>query len=207
MFCHQCGAKAQGNFCSACGARLVPPEGAPEPPPLDWSNEIHYEALMRQSEVRDLVARHAAQSKTRLSGEDFLKLCDKALMPFTVLPASKIAAIAQPMYAKLGIKTGKTREEPVAAPVGKTMVRVLCSLARNGQPLQNVEQGEDGCLLQAKLPSDLWSFAGDLLVTVERMEKGSRVEAATVIKGQLYDWGKSKRMLATLFEDLKRIPV
>lgn len=207
MFCHQCGAKAHGNFCTACGTRLGAPEREPEPLLQDWSDEIRYEVLLRQPEVRDLIARHAAQSKKRVSGEEFLELCDKAFIPIIGVSVAKIGAIALPLYARLGIKTGKTLQDRFEAPAGKLLVAALCSMARNGQTLQKVEQGEDGCLLNAKLPSDIWSFAGDILLTVERKENGTRVEAATVIKGQLYDWGKSKRILAALFEDLKGLPV
>jgi hypothetical protein len=80
-------------------------------------------------------------------------------------------------------------------------------LARHGQPLNRVEQGQDGCLLNAAISYDIWSFAGDFLVTVQRQDQGSSVEAATVIKAQLYDWGKSKRILTNLFNDIRALPI
>ncbi|MCZ7625332.1 MAG: hypothetical protein C3F12_07495 [Candidatus Methylomirabilota bacterium] len=110
-------------------------------------------------------------------------------------------------YAALGIKTGKTRKELVGGPSGKVLVATICSLARHGQPLNKVQQGQDGCLLKADLPSDIWSFAGDLVITIERQGRGTSVEAATVIKGQLYDWGKSNRILSELLDDIKGLPV
>jgi hypothetical protein len=91
--------------------------------------------------------------------------------------------------------------------VGKALVAAVCSLARHGQALNKVEQGQDGCLLKAGIPSDMWSFAGDFLITVQRQEQGASAEAATVIKGQLYDWGKSKRILTELFNDIRDLPV
>ncbi len=57
-------------------------------------------------------------------------------------------------------------------------------------------------MFEAKLPSDLWALEGQVVVTVERAGPGTRVEAATKIPGQLYDWGKSTRCLAKLFADL-----
>jgi hypothetical protein len=53
----------------------------------------------------------------------------------------------------------------------------------------------------------MWSFAGDIVITVERQKEGTSVEAATVIKGQVFDWGKSKRLLNSLFEDISSLPV
>jgi len=154
-----------------------------------------------------LIARHASESQKRLSASDFLELCDKAFTPLMGVSLAKIGAIVQPIYASVGIKTGKTLKESFAAPAGKVLVAAICSLARRGQPLSEVEQGQDGCLLKAGLPSDMWSVAGDFLVTVERQGQGASVEAATVIKGQLYDWGKSKRMLTALFDDIRRLTV
>ncbi|MDY7095018.1 MAG: zinc ribbon domain-containing protein, partial [Acidobacteriota bacterium] len=81
----------------------------------------------------------------------------------------------------------------------------LCSLAQRGHPLQAVRQFEDGCLLIAKLPSDIWSFAGDLLVGVRKSGEGTHIEGATEIEGQAFDWGKSSRCLRTLFEDIQNI--
>lgn len=207
MYCHQCGAEADGNYCSRCGAKLITAANDLEPLPQDWAHEIRYQVLLRRPEVRDLITHHASQSQKHMSADDFLGLCDKAFVPLMGVSLAKIGAIAQPIYATLGIKTGKTRNEFLTVPTGKVLVAPICSLARHGQSLNNVERGQDGCLLKASLPSDMWSFAGDLIVTIQRQEQGSSVEAATVIKGQLYDWGKSKRVLAELFNDIKGLPV
>lgn len=203
MFCCQCGTRAEGNFCSACGARLPGAAPLPEAMPEDWSDEIRYERLMLRPEVRDLIARHAASAIKRMTGEEFLGHCDKVLKS---LPGgaslATVASVVQPVYARLGIRTGKRRTEVVARPPGKALVAVLCSLARRGRTLREVRQAQDGCVLQASLPSDLFSFEGDLLITIRRHEGGTLVEAAATVKGQLFDWGKSRRCLNELFEDL-----
>lgn len=207
MYCHQCGAKAYGTYCAHCGTKLVATDHEIESLPQDWADEIRYAVLLRHAEVRDLIARHTSQARKSLSAEDFLELCDKAFVPLAGVSLAKIGTIAQPVYAAFGIKTGKTYKERFAAPAGKVLVAVMCSLARHGQTLNKVKQGQDGCLFEAGLPSDMWSFAGDLLITLQRHEQGASVEAAVVIKGQLYDWGKSKRILTTLFDDIKGLPV
>lgn len=82
MYSSHCGAKAEGNFCSECGSQLAgrgEKETAREP--VDWSDEIRYEELLKIQEVRDLIAGHIARSKSRMSAEEFLKQCDKALVP------------------------------------------------------------------------------------------------------------------------------
>ncbi len=170
----------------------------------DWSREVHYEKLIRIPEVRDRIGRQAAMAKKDLSAEEFLASFDKAVPRGVSL--EKLGAVIQPLGAQLGIKTGKERSETLQSPPGTVIVSALCSLARHGQALQQVRQFEDGCLLEAILPSDMWSWEGRLYVSVREAGTGSRVDGATQIEGQLFDWGKSKRCLAALFADLKAAP-
>jgi hypothetical protein len=209
MFCSECGVKAAGKFCSACGARLFAGEGGPAPSielPIDWSDVIDYETLLQIPSVRDRIARAAAQSKKSMTGEEYLDLYGKALGKLSGLPISlpmaSIARFAQSTYAKLGVKTGKERSRHFAIPPGTMLVSVLCSLARDGRTLRSAQQLADGCLLVASLPSSLLALEGDLIVGVTRAPGGSQVEARTDIPGQMFDWGKSTRCLDALLTEL-----
>jgi hypothetical protein len=206
MFCSECGKPAQGKFCSHCAAPLAVAELATDVVPTEivpeWDREVQYEMILKYPGVRETIERHARQAPKRLTGEQFLMLADK-LVPLGI-PLERLVSAAQPLYARLGIKTGKERASQVAAPVGQVIVRALCSLARNGQTLRGVTQALDGCLLEASLPSDLFSLEGNLLVSVRRNGAQAEVCGVTHIGGQLYDWGKSNRCLDALFTDLTR---
>ncbi len=204
MFCSNCGAEAAGNFCSKCGTPLKDALQLSNAVAQDWLKEVRYETLIGIPEVRDMINRHASMTKKGLSGEEFLAFCDKVIpLGFSL---EKLGAVLQPIGAQLGIKTGKECSETLTSPPGSVIVAAICSLARHGQALQQVRQFDNGCLLEAKLPSDMWSWEGSLLVSVCKDGTGSRVEGATKIKGQLFDWGKSKRCLDILFADIKTIP-
>ncbi len=204
MFCSNCGAEATGNFCSKCGSPLKDTTQPLISVVDDWSKEMRYETLIGIPEVRDMISRHAGMTKKGLSAEEFLGFIDKVVpLGFSL---EKLGAVAQPIYAQLGIKTGKEQSEILTSPPGTVIIAAICSLARHGQALQRVQQFDNGCLLEATLPSDMWSWEGVLLVSVREDGTGSRVEGATKIKGQLFDWGKSKRCLETLFADIKAIP-
>jgi hypothetical protein len=163
----------------------------------------HYETLIAVPEVRQRIARHAALAKKRMSGEQFLDVCDKLVSPLTGgVSLTAIAALTQPLTEKLGLKTGKSRIEQFDGPPGMMIVAVLCSLAQHGQQLRNVVQAERGCVIHAELPSDLWSFAGEVVVAVRGESQATVVEAVATVKGQYYDWGKSRRAIDQLFNDL-----
>lgn len=208
MFCSECGTKATGKFCASCGHKLSAnsTSNGTLVLPMDWSQEIDYKTLLEIPEVRDRIARSAAQSKKSMTGEDFLDMYGKALgklagLPIA-LPMTSIAHFAQSTYAKWGVKTGKSRNEFIAKQAGTVLVSILCSLARNGRTLRGAHQLTDGCILVAALPSDLFALEGDLIITVARSTNGTQVAAKTEIKGQLFDWGKSTRCLDSLFAEL-----
>ena len=203
MYCTNCGLKQSGNFCAGCGTRVAQSgEAAAVVPVGDWREEVRYAVLLYFPEVRDRLAVVPKCGKT-MTGEEWLGLYDAAFKPLTGVSLQTVAAIAAPLYAKMGLKTGKTRTEVFAEPPGQVMVAVLCTLAKHGLPLVEVHQGEAGCVFEAKLPSDLWSLEGRVVVTVERSGTATKVEAATNIPGQLYDWGKSTRCLEKLFGELR----
>ena len=233
MFCSNCGADATGNYCWRCGTALAgaagppaaqparppapppsgPPQPGPPPPPTapradeDWAHETRYDALVAIPEVRERIARNADLAEKRMTGEEFLALADKiggkaGLLPVPVAP---VAQLVQPIYEDMGIRTGKTRAERVRWPVGRVIVAVLCSLARHGMTIRSVRQADDGCIVEAEIPSDVRSFGGTLVVTVGRANGTTDVEAATKIGGQLFDWGKSAACLRELFADIAEL--
>jgi hypothetical protein len=203
MYCTSGGLKASGRSCAACGTRTDLPGDVPVVIAVgNWEYEVRYAALLQFPEVRDRLARVPARGRA-MTGKEWLGLYDAAFKPQTGVSMKSVAAVAAPIYARLGIKTGKHRTEVLPEPSGRVMVGVLCALARHRLPLVEVHQGESGCVFEAKLPSDLWAFEGQVVVTVERLGATTKVEAATNIPGQLFDWGKSTRCLEKLFGDLR----
>jgi hypothetical protein len=202
MLCSNCGQVGAGTFCPGCGRRLAPPDVLPAD---DWSHEVRYAVLLHFPEVRARIARSGDGVRKKMTGEDWLGLYDAVMKPFNGGVSLKtVAAIVAPLYARIGIKTGKSRSEVYRSPPGRVIVDVLCALARNGLPLTEVHQAADGCVLEAGLPSDLWSFAGQVIVTVNRAGPVTTVKAATTIPGTWFDWGKSGRCLDRLFGALER---
>jgi hypothetical protein len=65
-----------------------------------------------------------------------------------------------------------------------------------------VHQGADGVMIEASLPSSALALKSTLVTTIARSASGTSLQAAAASKGQLYDWGRSKRTLQTLFEDV-----
>jgi hypothetical protein len=198
MYCGECGERGEGKYCTHCGSKIV--AGGTVAATADWDHEVRYEAILAFPGVREAIDRSTRGSKRRVSGEQFLALAE-ALVP---VPLEKLAGVIQPLYASMGVKTGKERKAQVSATVARVVVRTLCSFAARGESLRGVTQHDDGCEIEATLPSDLWALEGSLIVNVRRDGAHSRVEARTVIPGQMFDWGKSTKRLERLVEDLNQ---
>jgi hypothetical protein len=221
MYCSDCGQPASGKFCAHCGHKLPPAEPR-EPvkrddtplqivdgtPVLDadsliddedqWAHEVNYKTLVRHPDVRDLLVMAGNRAHAGVTGEEFLKKFDSAI------PGLSIAtAIVQPLYSNWGVKTGKSVAQRFERPVGKTIVSILCALAEGSSKIRDVHQLQNGCRIEASIPSDIWSFEGVLYIHVERQGTGTLVEAATKIPGQWFDFGKSQRVLDQLLTNIR----
>ena len=163
---------------------------------------MHYDLLIQNPTVKDAIARHAARAKSGISAEAFMSIADK--LSGAVIPTATIAEIAQPLWASLGVKTGKNRRETLALPIGEAMVRTLCGFAENGLTVTTVNQAQDGCALSAKIPADIRSGAGELHICLTSAGEQTLADAAAIVPGQLYDWGKSQKILNNLFAVLAR---
>jgi len=208
MYCSECGVKASGKFCHNCGHLLLVPDSNLVLKNDDvtrqnenWEHDPHYENIIQVEAVRTVIAHHGEKAPKIISGEAILAVYDKVMS--SPIPLEKLAAVVQPLYASWGIRTGKERQEFVTTPIGRCIARCLCSMARHGQKLQNVEQHNEGCVLTAELPSSVCSLKGTLTISLQARQAQTQIAAKTSIPGQMYDWGKSNRCLEQLFEDLR----
>lgn len=216
MFCTQCGAQAapEHKFCAGCGTRL---EGAvadtaagaalaaaPSGPLEDWRETTNYRVVLGHPEVKALIAEASKATKAGMSAEEFLKLAQPVLNAAGAGGVSMklITEIAAPLYAKMGVKTGKDAKNGYATPYGRVLAAILCSLASRSQTLIAVQEGTDGCVIQAEIPSSLTTWKGKLTLSVERRPEGSLVTSAAVFEGQASDWGRANRVLGELHQDI-----
>lgn len=226
MYCTQCGKAAQPEhvFCAGCGTRLVREEaplaagtvGAaaqPEPAPAlpvepwtgeDWRDTVNYRTVLGHPEVKALIADAAKANKAGMSADEFMKLAQPVLDASGSggVPMKLIAEIASPIYAKMGIKTGKDTKIGYATSFGRTLAAILCSLASRNQTLVAIHEGTDGCVVQAEVPSSLSTGKGKLSLTLERKAEGTLATSAVVFEGQASDWGRAQRVLDELHQDI-----
>lgn len=170
---------------------------------MSWTESINFREIMAVPEIRRLIDDNVRAYKPSMSGEEFLGKAEKLIG--AGVPLKLIGDVVAPLYAKMGVKTGKSVSVTLSLPPGRAIAAALCSMARHGQTLDQAEQATDGLALTAQIPSDIWSFKGSIVCAFARSGDGTKLDAATTIPGQMYDWGKSERLLKALQSEINSL--
>jgi hypothetical protein len=203
MYCSECGQQATGKFCSNCGSELAR-SGPLESERFDWRESFDYERIIQVSEVRRRMEQAKESSRRKVSSSKLLGLVDAAAAPLMGgLSSVALAKIAQPLAARIGLKTGKDRQELVTLPPGEALANLAVSMASVEHTIVRVDFDRDQCQIEATLPADLRAMESRLTIELRRAERGTLAAASAMIEGQWYDWGKCQSNLDYLFTALR----
>ncbi|MEO6832720.1 MAG: zinc ribbon domain-containing protein [Chitinophagaceae bacterium] len=205
MYCAICGKPVSGNFCANCGTPVAgSSESKPPTSTLHWEEETTIPALLANPEVATLIKYYAGQAEKKLDADDYLSIFDTIMKPGGI-SLKKLADISVPIFEKMGVNTAHSTVHTLPFGLHESIIRCVCAIAKEGLPVSKIDLAENGLVLVATIPSDLWSWAGEMAVTIEALGTQTQVNIHTVIKGQLYDWGKSNRRMERLIADMEGI--
>lgn len=209
MFCTQCGhvCREEDRFCGACGHQLSSAGTADTPSiaaDVNWRASNDFREIFNHPDVQNRIKRVTGATPGGMSADEFLKAAQPimSLAGAGTVKLTLLKDIALPFYQKLGIKTDNQQQKGFRSTYGETLAAALCSLAARGQTLLDIKQAENGCLIEAKLPSTMWNWEGTILLSLETHPEGILAKGNVSVPGQAFDWGRGKRMLQTLFEDM-----
>ena len=154
--------------------------------------------IARHPRAVELIAEAKGRATKEMSGEELLKFADN-LIPGVQLGGN----IGQALYSRMGLKAESAQSARVAAPYGHAVLALLCALGRANMEIAEIGEEQPGvCAIHVKTPSNIWAFGGDAFFTVTADGEGCVLEARTVTSGQVFDFGKGKRTLAGLIDDV-----
>lgn len=203
MYCQNCGKEVFGKYCSNCGTKVVAENESESD--INWSLEKDFSKLVKYPEIRNLISRYAGESSKKSSAKDFLGMVDIVFAPISEFSLEKMSDIIVPIFQKIGIATGKSETRNYKQSIQQLIVKSLCSLAKNGYPLESCQKATNGTVLTATIPSDMWTWGGNIVISIEVQNSFCKIDIATKIKGQMYDWGKSKKLIQRFFIDVETI--
>jgi hypothetical protein len=153
---------------------------------------------------RALLIANAMQEGTEnshLDAEEFMKRVDRVVpLPLGADLTLAVGRRASAFWAARGLKSGKRQEQNHAGPIDDVVVGLLVFLAKRKWSIDELLD-EAGCsVLRIAIPSSPLTWQGQLHVLLVEQEAGVRVDAQAVFPGQIFDWGRSKRLLGELHE-------
>lgn len=203
IYCPECKEKIVKNYCGECGTKGLDKSKIDGLVVKSWWEEKDLKLVVENPEVQDIIKHYLAQSKKSISADVFLKRIDLLLSPLAGVSVQKIADVSLPIYKKLGVKTGKSKTVVYTDVIQKVVVKVLCSLAKNNYPLLEAKEALNGMILIAEIPSDMKTFGGEVIISLQENEAEVEVRIDAKIKGQLFDWGKSKSVIKNIHRDIE----
>ena len=203
IYCPECREKITGKYCAECGTKGVDKNEIKGLVIKSWWEEKDLKLVVENPTVQGIIKRYLAQSKKSISADVFLKRIDTIFSPLTGLSLKEVVDVALPIYKKLGIKTGKSKTVSYTDLIQKVLLKILCSLAKNNYPLIEAKEALNGMVLIAEIPSDMKTFGGEVIISLKENEAEVEVGIDAKIKGQLFDWGKSKSVIKNIHKDIE----
>ena len=205
MLCIRCGhAFADSDkFCAECGAPRTDSEAAA----IDWRSSQDARQIMAHPDVRARIEKVTGANPQGMTAEKFFEIARPVMMVTGAgpLPPLKLLKdVALPIYAKFGVKTQSELSQGFRNTFGETLAAVLCSLASRSQPVEDLADATNGCVITSKMASSIWSWEGRMVVTLESQPEGTKLTGRITVPGQTSDWGRTKRVLQDLVNDVIR---
>ncbi len=122
------------------------------------------------------------------------------------LIAYPLGLAQQQLFKALGISQKRAASMSYSQPIGQVTVALLCALARNGYPIERVVQAEDGCFIEAALPSNWQSWKGAIACTVTTRPSGREIHISTTTPG-IWSWSvdlRFKKVISIILDEVSR---
>lgn len=205
MLCTRCGHSFNktDKFCAQCGA----PRYAETDAPADWRTSRRAGEIMGHPAVRARIEKVTGANPRGMTAERFYEIARPVMMVTGAgsLPPMKLMKdVALPIYARFGVKTQSDISQGFRNSFGETLTAVLCSLASRSQPVEELAEATNGCVITSKMASSIWSWEGKMVITLEAQDQGTLLKATITVPGQTSDWGRTKRALQDLVSDVTK---
>lgn len=126
----------------------------------------------------------------------------QALAPLSGIPEifTPIMKASDALWSNLGVNGKKRFCQEFAGAYPDVAGRFLQALAHHDCSVSALWDTASGCFVEARQPADVLSLRGAIGADVIAVSPNLvRVEVATETRGQIFDWGKSRRLIDQVF--------
>ena len=152
--------------------------------------------VLKHPSCAEMITEAVKKHRGGMSAEEFL---DNFTVGF--LPAAAVGKqIAQKSSLK-SVTAGKTR---CTTNYGYVCLGLLCCLVEQGLLPNKISEAVKAreCLIVADVPSSPLTWNGEFSARIIGQPMNYNVEATVTFRGQMFSWGRGKRIIAKVFADL-----
>lgn len=127
----------------------------------------------------------------------------QALAPFSGTPDlfTPLLKVSDALWSNLGVQGTKRFCQEFQGAYPQVAARLIQALTHHRCSITALGDTATGCFIEAKQPADVFSLRGTLAADVIAVSPELvRVEVASETKGQLFDWGKGRRLIEQIFD-------
>jgi len=157
----------------------------------------------KRSSVQEILAADistVARNRQGMSEKELAEL----MSPLSGLPSSVLHLTfktGEAIGKTLGVKCTKKVERVFLCPYESVVRAMILSLGSFEHQIAAVFDTPRGCVIEAKLPVDIFSLGGSLFFEiVEERDSHVQIAGSSEISGQMFDWGKGKRALQGILD-------
>jgi hypothetical protein len=156
--------------------------------------------IERDPNVARLIRDAGDAATLEVSATEFLR----GLPVATGLPIMLVSGLFEPLSGQSRLQATTTGGWQVDAPYGHGVVAFLGAIAEQNIALAQVNEASPGRKVSfvASIPSSPSSWKGMLLLELAGSAWSYRVDARVVFPGQVFAWGRGRRILSRLERDM-----
>jgi hypothetical protein len=115
------------------------------------------------------------------------------------------AAAGKKLFKELGIQSRTESAADVSGPYAYVLLALVCGIVQQAMTVTEIDERTEAadCVVVATVPSSALSFTGEFSAHVTQRNPGYHIEASVTFPGQKFAWGRGKRILKTLFQDIE----
>lgn len=172
----------------------------------EWHSSHEYRRVMYEDDVVQMVRRFDGSGVSSMTAEEAMKAQAPLLKvlgnPIPPAIMGELGMRSAEFWSNRGLNKEYGEEVVYDIPIGLVIAGTLCAFASRGHMIERCEQASDGCALVARMRSSMFSNGGEVMVAIEEIDDLTHVQFAATAKGQVFDFGQTKRSVGDMAEDI-----
>lgn len=162
----------------------------------------------KRASVQDILAQHGIRTSSGKSGDSTSTITTGRAGAADMGKSDFLGAVlvGEQLGKSMGLSSKKEVTRHFCDPYDIVLKAMVMAMTTGDTGLTAATDTRRGAILMGNMPKDILSLGGKVeFEVIDLGENGTEVIGASEIKGQMFAWGKSKRMLNAVLNEAERM--